>query len=213
MTALTHRFTQAVDYVRIAHANQIRKGSEIPYIYHLLGVASLVIEHGGTEDQGIAALLHDVVEDCGKRHEHVVRAQFGEAVADIVMACTDGDAEGKAEHATLEARRADWLRRKLKYLAHLRVASADAILVSACDKLHNARAILQDLENSAVGDRVFERFTPTKANSLAYYHSLSVIYAESKSANPEVVRLFKCAVAKLHKLAGSASLVELSPAS
>ena len=94
--ALTGRFTRAVDYARIAHAGQVRKGTSIPYLTHLLGVATLVIEHGGSEDQAIAGLLHDLLEDCGAHHEAIIRAEFGDAVADIVLACTDGTAEGKA---------------------------------------------------------------------------------------------------------------------
>lgn len=93
MTVLTDRFTRAVDHARIAHAAQLRKGSVIPYLYHLLGVASLVIEFGGDEDQAIAGLLHDTLEDCGEAHEPIIRAQFGDRVADIVVACTDGTAE------------------------------------------------------------------------------------------------------------------------
>jgi (p)ppGpp synthase/HD superfamily hydrolase len=94
LTVLTDRFTRAVDYARIAHAGQVRKGTDIPYITHLLGVAALVIEHGGTEDQAIAGLLHDCIEDCGEEHDARIRAEFGETVARIVRACTDGTAEG-----------------------------------------------------------------------------------------------------------------------
>jgi (p)ppGpp synthase/HD superfamily hydrolase len=111
MTALTDRFSCAVDYARIAHAAQFRKGSHIPYIYHLLGVASLVIEFGGSEDQAIAGLLHDTLEDCGASHEAAIREQFGDAVADIVKDCTDGTAEGKASHTDPEAKRRDWIER------------------------------------------------------------------------------------------------------
>jgi len=169
MTALTDRFTRAVDYARIAHATQCRKGSNIPYLYHLLGVASLVIEFGGNEDQVIAGLLHDTIEDCGAEHETTIRAQFGEAVADIVQACTDGTAEGKAAHTDPEAKRRDWIERKLAYLAHLKTAPDQTLLVSACDKLHNARAIVQDLEDPDVGTRVFDRFTGGRDGTLGYY--------------------------------------------
>ena len=107
MTLLTDRFSQAVEYARVAHATQVRKGSNIPYIHHLLGVASLVIEFGGNEDQAIAGLLHDTLEDCGAAHEGVIRSQFGDVVAAIVCDCTDGTAEGKASHADADARRRD----------------------------------------------------------------------------------------------------------
>ncbi len=115
MRTLTDRFTHAVDYARIAHAHQTRKGSDIPYLYHLLGVASLVIEFGGSEDQVIAGLLHDVIEDCGAAHESAIRHQFGPAAAEIVVVCTDGCAEEKSEHAIPEAKRADWTLRKQRY--------------------------------------------------------------------------------------------------
>lgn len=118
-----------------------------------------MIEFGGSEDQAIAGLLHDVIEDCGEAHELIIRAQFGHAVADIVRACTDGTAEGKATHATHEAKREDWMARKRAYLAHLECAQDDVLLVSGCDKLHNARAIVQDLEDPEVGVKVFDRFT------------------------------------------------------
>ena len=99
---LSKRFAEAVDYARAQHAEQTRKGSGIPYIYHLLGVASLVLEYGGDEDQAIAGLLHDVIEDCGSQHEPVVRERFGDRVADIVLACTDGTEESKAAATTPE---------------------------------------------------------------------------------------------------------------
>jgi len=99
--ALTDRFVRAIDYARIAHAAQVRKGTRIPYLTHLLGVATLVIEHGGTEDQAIAGLLHDVIEDCGEAHEAVIRAQFGGTVARIVRACTVGSC---SQLATLTAK-------------------------------------------------------------------------------------------------------------
>jgi (p)ppGpp synthase/HD superfamily hydrolase len=159
MTVLTDRFTRAVDYARIAHAAQVRKGTTIPYLTHLLSVATLVIEHGGNEDQAIAGLLHDLIEDCGEAHEPIIRAQFGDTVARIVRACTDGTAEGKGEHTTIEAKRTDWLRRKGQYLKHLAEADDEVLLVSGCDKLHNALAIVADLENPIVGPRVFDRFT------------------------------------------------------
>lgn len=167
MTVLTDRYTRAVDYARDAHATQTRKGTQIPYLYHLLAVSSLVLEFGGNEDQAIAALLHDVVEDCGAAHEAAIRSQFGDPVAAIVLACTDGTAECKAEHAP-EDRRADWTARKERYIAHLAHASEEVLLVSCCDKLHNARAIVQDLENPAVGVAVFQRFTGGKSGTLWY---------------------------------------------
>lgn len=207
MTVLTKRFTDALDHARIAHAAQFRKGSNIVYLYHLLGVASLVIEFGGSEDQAIAGLLHDVVEDCGEPHLFMVRAQFGDAVARIVEDCTDGTAEGKSEHRDSEAKKKDWTRRKLRYLEHLAKADDTTLLVSGCDKLHNARAILNDLENPQVGSRVFERFTGGREGTLGYYQSLSEVF--SKRGARMVVQL-EATVARMHALAGATSRISLT---
>lgn len=199
---LTDRFTRAVDHARIAHAAQVRKGSNIPYLYHLLGVASLVIEFGGDEDQAIAGLLHDLLEDCGAAHEPLIRTTFGDAVADIVLDCTDGTAEGKARHADHEARRRDWLDRKHAYLAHLRDAPDTTLLVSACDKLHNARAIVQDLENPQVGQAVFARFTGGRDGTLGYYEGLLRVFAQRGSP---VAPVLDAVVARMHELAGASA--------
>ena len=199
MTVLTHRFSEAVDYARIAHAAQVRKGSNISYIQHLLGVASLVIEFGGSEDQAIAGLLHDTMEDCGAAHEAMIRAQFGDAVANIVKDCTDGTAEGKASHTDPESKRRDWVERKLTYIAHLKTASAQTLLVSACDKLHNARAIVQDLEDPTIGTRVFDRFTGDRDGTLGYYQALAEIF--STRAVPAATVL-DATVGWMHELAG-----------
>lgn len=211
MTILTDRFTRAVDYARIAHAAQVRKGTRIPYITHLLAVATLVIEHGGSEDQAIAGLLHDTIEDCGHAHEAMIRAQFGDAVADIVVACTDGTAEGKSTLVDAEAKRRDWTQRKLAYLAHLAEAPDVVLLVSACDKLHNARAIVSDLENPDVGVAVFDRFKSGLAGTLSYYESISSILLARQSP-PAVV--LDAVVGRMHGLAGGVRrpLVDAMPA-
>jgi len=175
---LTERFIRAVDYARDAHASQTRKGTSIPYIAHLLGVASLALDYGGDEDQAIAALLHDTIEDQGEHHEAIIRRQFGDRVADIVLACTDGTQEGKAAAQTPEAKRADWEHRKRRYLAHLAEATDDALLVSGCDKLHNARAIVADLRVPAVGAKVFDRFTGRRDGTLWYYHEIAKVFTE-----------------------------------
>lgn len=203
---LTERFTRAVDYARIAHAAQVRKGSDIPYLYHLLGVASLVMEYGGSENQAIAGLLHDTLEDCGAEHEPIIRAQFGDAVADIVLACTDGTAEDKASLMDADAKRRDWLVRKLTYLAHLAEAPAAVLLVSGCDKLHNARAIVQDMQDPSVGLSVFDRFKSGQAGTLAYYESLSRIFLARQSPTANVL---DAVVARMHGLAGGSGRVSL----
>ena len=183
-TPLNDRFDRAVSYARRAHGGQVRKGTPIPYVAHPLAVASLVLDHGGDEDQAIAALLHDVVEDCapfenGVPHAQAIREQFGERVARIVLACTDGTIEDKAaERAQQSAseRLAGWRRRKQAYLEHLAHADEDTRLVSACDKLHNARAIRADL--ARLGNVLFERFNAGRDGTLWYYRALADRFAE-----------------------------------
>jgi (p)ppGpp synthase/HD superfamily hydrolase len=172
MTPLTDRYTAAVDYARVAHAAQVKKGTAIPYLAHLLGVSSLVIEYGGDEDQAIAGLLHDVIEDCGTEHEAATRARFGDRVTRIVLACTDGTAESKAEGATPTNPRQEWEARKRRYLAHLDQIDDDALLVSGCDKLHNLRSIAADLANPEIGEAVFTRFKGGRDGTTWYYTNL-----------------------------------------
>jgi (p)ppGpp synthase/HD superfamily hydrolase len=198
MAVITRRFTDALDYARIAHTGQVRKGSGIPYLYHLLGVASLVLEHGGNEDQAIAGLLHDVLEDCGAGHEPVIRAQFGDAVADIVLACTDGTAETKFNSGPGGDTRESWRQRKLAYLASLDTKPAEAMLVSACDKLHNARAIVADLET--IGLDVFDRFTAGRDGTLRYYAALSQVM---RRRGVRIAALLDAEVTRMHLLAGA----------
>lgn len=202
MTVLTERFSRGVEYARIAHAAQVRKGSNIPYLYHLLGVASLVMEFGGSEDQAIAGLLHDTIEDCGAEHGQLIRTQFGDAVADIVVACTDGTAEGKLTLVDAEAKKRDWMQRKLAYLTHLADAPDPVLLVSACDKLHNARAIVQDIEDTRVGMTVFDRFKGGQAGTLGYYEALARTFG---NRNVAVAPVLDAVVARMHALAGDSA--------
>ena len=113
MSQLTLRFSEAFEYARAAHEGQVRKGSSIPYLYHLMAVSSLVLEYGGTEDQAIAGLLHDVLEDCGEHHSDEISHRFGAAVLAIVKDCTDGTASEKAAAQTPDEKRASWWKRKL----------------------------------------------------------------------------------------------------
>lgn len=165
---LTQRFALGLELALRAHDGQVRKGTSIPYIAHPMAVASIALEYGADEDQAIAALLHDAVEDGGAEYEHEIRERFGSRVADIVMGCTDGvpDAAGQ---------KPPWRQRKAKYLAHLAQADAQTLLVSGSDKLHNARAILADLHT--VGEAVFDRFTASKEETLWYYTSLAAIFS------------------------------------
>ncbi|MFN3964295.1 MAG: HD domain-containing protein [Silanimonas lenta] len=208
MTVLTQRYSQAVEYARIAHAAQVRKGTSIPYLYHLLGVSSIVLEYGGNEDQAIAGLLHDVLEDCGAGHEAPIRVQFGEAVAAIVKDCTDGTSETKAKLDTPEAKYADWRKRKLAYVASLEKKPIASLLVTTCDKLHNARAIVADVQGDA-GLAVFDRFKAGKEGTLRYYESLArVLLKRSIEGGPrfhELAREFDRTVATMHTVAGASS--------
>jgi hypothetical protein len=162
-----HRITDALSLAIEAHDGQVRKSTNIPYISHPLAVASLVLEYGGSEDQVIAGLLHDAIEDGGSAYAPRIAATFGAEVLALVEACSDGTAESKAEAKTPAAKKADWKRRKLDYLQRLETEDPAALLVTACDKLHNARAIVADLER--IGTAVFERFTAGRDGTLWYY--------------------------------------------
>ena len=147
------------------HGAQYRKGTSIPYIAHLMSVSALVLEHGGDEDQAIAGLLHDAIEDAGAEQEPIIAARFGPRVAAIVRACTDADTLPKPP----------WRARKEAYLAHLEHVPAEALLVSACDKLHNARAIAGDLKIH--GPDMFARFNAGQEGTLWYYDALATVFS------------------------------------
>jgi (p)ppGpp synthase/HD superfamily hydrolase len=162
---LSQRFREALDFSAALHARQIRKGSGIPYVSHLLAVTAIVLEYGGSEDQAIAALLHDAVEDQGGAAARAeIARRFGPEVARIVDGCSDTDALPKPP----------WRERKERYIAHLPSAPADERLVSAADKLHNARAILRDVR--AIGLVTFERFNAGLDGTLWYYRALVQAY-------------------------------------
>jgi GTP pyrophosphokinase len=164
---LSARFDEALVYAHEVHRDQVRKGTVIPYISHLMAVAGLVLENGGDEDTAIAALLHDVIEDGGGAvAREGIRRRFGRRVADIVDECTDAEVIPKPP----------WRERKEKYIAHLRHASPQARLVSAADKLHNARAILADYR--IVGEALWERFNADRDGVLWYYQSLVAAFKE-----------------------------------
>jgi (p)ppGpp synthase/HD superfamily hydrolase len=163
---LTPAFVDAIQYAMEKHGRQTRKGSDIPYLGHLLSVAGLVIDADGTETQAIAALLHDAAEDQGGEATLAeIREKFGTEVAAIVDECSD----------TFETPKPPWRERKENYIRHLPGASDDAILVSLADKLHNARALLRDFRD--VGDKLWERFNEQDPQEhLWYYRSLLKVY-------------------------------------
>ncbi len=171
------RFEEALLYAARLHRDQTRKGTEVPYVTHLLAVAAIVGENGGTEDEVVAALLHDAPEDRGgKDRLEDIRARFGDEVAEIVDGCTD----------TYEDPKPEWRPRKKTYVTHVAKASPSVRLVSAADKLHNARSILADLR--AVGDELWARFTGGKEGTLWYYRALVEAYVEGGS-NPVIEEL------------------------
>ena len=186
---LTERFNDALQYAAELHANQVRKGTSIPYISHLLAVCALVLEDGGDEDQAIAALLHDAVEDQGGRETlEKLKSRYGEHVAEIVDGCTD----------SYETPKPDWRQRKERYIAHLWETSPEILRVSLADKLHNARSILADLKKNGVES--LQRFNGGKDGTLWYYRSLvDVFQKKSKSA---MVRELAFVVDQIHKVAG-----------
>ncbi len=184
---LTARFTRAVAYAARLHAKQKRKGTERPYLGHLLGVASIVLTHGGDEDAAIAALLHDAVEDQGGRPRLAeIRRKFGARVAHIVDGCTDSFTDP----------RLPWLVRKAAYIAHIAHAPAQVRLVSAADKLHNAREILDDY--CQVGDAVWGRFSKGKQGTLWYYRALVMAFRAAGSS--PLVEELERVVTELHRL-------------
>jgi (p)ppGpp synthase/HD superfamily hydrolase len=166
------KLASALDLAIQAHQGQVRKSTSIPYISHPMAVASIALEFGATEDQAIAALLHDAIEDGGIQYANIIKAQFGHHVHNLVQGCTDGtpDASGK---------KAPWLERKTAYLQHLEASSDEVLLVSCSDKLHNARAIVSDLINE--GPSVFNRFSSTTEQTLWYYRQLATIFTNRKT--------------------------------
>jgi (p)ppGpp synthase/HD superfamily hydrolase len=164
---LTPRFEEALIYANQLHSRQVRKGSGVPYVAHLLGVCALVMEFGGDEDQAIAALLHDAIEDQGgdaTRQE--IRKRFGERVTAIVDGCSDTDQTPKPA----------WKKRKEAYLAHLQKAPTMVRLVSAADKVHNVRSLTADYRQK--GDLLWSRFQGGREGSLWYYRELVQIFWE-----------------------------------
>lgn len=168
---LNSQYDLALRYAHDLHRRQKRKGTEIPYISHLLTVSALVIEHGGTEVQAIAGLLHDAAEDQGGRKTlEDVRAQFGDAVAQIVADCTDSLDE------TADQKRGNWQQRKEAHLATLAAVSKDSMLVALADKVHNAEATLYDYR--FLGKDLWSRFNGGEKTPW-YYTALGDLFAKS----------------------------------
>jgi GTP pyrophosphokinase len=162
---LTNRLDQAFRYAHEVHAEQFRKGTSVPYLGHLMGVASIVLDDGGTEDETIAALLHDAAEDHGGRTRlEDIRSRFGDAVAQIVSDCTDN----------WDTPKPPWVERKQSYVQHARMLSPSSLRVSAADKVHNTYGLLRDLRNA--GEAVWGRYEASADDVLTYYESLVRAY-------------------------------------
>lgn len=204
-TRLTPRFGEALTFALFLHGGQERKGSKLPYMGHLLGTAAIVLHFGGDEDQAIAGLLHDSAEDQGGLATlEAVRRAFGDRVAEIVRRCSDTFKDPKPE----------WRRRKEAYLRRLPKESGAVLLVSAADKLDNARAIVADLRAIDGGRNRVEaeneywlRFNGKKKGTLWYYQRLVAAYsgAASSAGIEGVVKELKVAVSQMHELAVASS--------
>jgi (p)ppGpp synthase/HD superfamily hydrolase len=165
--SVSQRFHEALAYASAMHATQARKGTQIPYISHLMAVAGIIFEAGGTEDEAIAGLLHDGPEDQGGRERLAdIRTKFGAHVGDIVEHCSD----------TFESKKPPWAERKKAYAESLAHADASTLLVSLADKLHNARATLSNLRSESDPAKIWNRFSATPEQSIGNYRALIGAY-------------------------------------
>ena len=186
---LSVRFQEALTFAARLHAEQLRKGSTIPYVAHLLAVSSLALQHGADEDEAIAALLHDAIEDQGgAKTREEIRRRFGDRVVAIVDGCTDSDVIPKPP----------WRQRKQAYIAHVRTASPSVRLISASDKLDNARAILADYRS--LGESLWTRFHGGREGTLWYYRSLVEMFR--KAGSNTLVEELDRVVTEIEHLAG-----------
>ena len=185
---LTERFEHALVFAAQLHRDQRRKGSGVPYISHLLAVCELTLEYGGDEDEAIAALLHDAIEDQGGAVARAeILSKFGPRVTEIVEGCTDTD----------ESPKPAWRPRKELYIRHVAAASASVRLVSACDKLHNARSLVMDYR--ILGEDLWNRFTGRREGTLWYYRSM--VNALRAAGSSPVVEELDRVVTELESLA------------
>ncbi len=190
---LTDRFIKALNFATELHQRQIRKGSGIPYVSHLLAVTSLVLEDGGGEDDAIAAMLHDAIEDQGgAATREKIRERFGSNVVRLVDGCTDAEVTPKPP----------WRERKQRYIEHLAHASPDVRRISAADKLHNARSIVADLRR--VGRDVFTRFNAGQEGTLWYYRELVKMFKTHADARHpgSIAEELERVVDEMERLAG-----------
>lgn len=192
---LSERYENALVFANQLHRQQLRKGTEIPYMSHLMAVSSLVLEAGGNEDEAIGALLHDSIEDCPKAYpggvpalRRYIQDNFGRVVLDIVEHCSDSEQEPKPP----------WQLRKQAYIDAIANKPDDALLVSCADKLHNARAILSDYR--MLGEPLWNRFNAGR-QSLWYYRSLVTAFKQTSLNQSRLIDELDRTVRELHALA------------
>lgn len=177
-TTYGDRLQRAFTVAATLHASQRRKATNIPYVSHLLGTCAIALEHGANEDEAIAALLHDAIEDVTPVEEaRSAVGSFGAEVLRIVEGCTDADTHPKPP----------WRARKERYIRHLASVDRSILLVSASDKLHNARSILSDLHRPSVGVAVWGRFNASRDDVLWYYRALTDAYRANAAHHEELV--------------------------
>lgn len=187
---LSERFDRALETASQLHREQVRKGTDIPYVSHLLGTCSIALEYGADDDQAIAALLHDVLEDVEPiEAARAEVAAFGPEVLRIVEGCSD----------TEERPKAPWRPRKEAYVARVPHEDGAIALVSASDKLHNARSILRDLRGH--GDEVWSRFNAGREGQLWYYRKLVSAFRANSDHDPELVDELERTVIEIERLA------------
>jgi (p)ppGpp synthase/HD superfamily hydrolase len=187
---LTGRFDAALAMAGELHRFQLRKGTTVPYLAHLLGVCATVLEHGGGEDEAIAALLHDAVEDQGGPATHErIREAFGARVAHIVAGCTDA----------WESPKPPWRERKEAYLARLPDEDSSVLLVSAADKLYNMRSVIFGVFE--VGDRVWDRFKADRATQMWYFRSVTAVFRATGRTPKALLAELELALTTLESLA------------
>lgn len=187
------RFRQGLESATTAHASQRRKGADTPYIAHLLSVCALVIEDGGSEDEAIAALLHDAAEDQGgEAMLDEIGVRFGPDVRRIVAACSD----------TFEMPKPAWRKRKEDYIGAVAGKRDDELRVSLADKLHNARTIVFD--HRQVGSRLWDRFSADRDEVVWYYRSLAEAFA-AKRPGPMAHELVRVVDELEREMAGTAT--------
>ena len=183
------KYLEAYVYSFELHKKQTRKGSNIPYFTHLSSVSNLIIENNGTTTQAIAGLLHDAVEDQGgAKTLAVIKRKFGPKVAKIVDQCSDTTIKPKPP----------WKTRKIKYIKDIKNKTQDTLLVSLCDKYHNANCILSDYQK--VGEEIWDRFTASKQETFWYYESLYKEFKKYLKNHLELIKAYKNAVDEMKRI-------------